>query len=128
MTLFKARAISVALALAAAGVTGSGQLRAGAPVFARTGVALTPANFPRHSAADVENMFKLGKELGSTAVFIYQWSQPDLLDVARKMVETSRQMGLTPIIGLSPTTLGGRRDALDVPDAVRRAAGRKLSF
>ena len=119
--------LGVAL-VSAAGVIASGQSRRSAPVLARTGVALTPANFPRHSPADVDAMFKLGKDLGSTAVFIYQWGQPDLVDVARQMIESSRKAGLTPIIGLSPTVLSSTRDKLDVPEAVRRAAGRKLSF
>jgi hypothetical protein len=127
-SLLNARlALGVAL-IAAAGAIASGQTRRGAPVLARTGVALTPANFPRHSPADVDQMFKLGKEVGSTAVFIYQWGQPDLVNVAKQMIESSRKAGLTPIVGLSPTVLSAKRDALDVPEAVRRAAGRKLSF
>jgi hypothetical protein len=108
-------------------VTGRGQTRTNGAI-ARRGVALTPANFPRHSRQDVENMFTLGGEVGSVSVFIYQWSQPDLLDVARKMMRASRAAGLVPIVALSPTTLGGMRGALDVPPQVRRAAGRRLSF
>lgn len=97
-------------------------------VFGRRGVALTPANFPRHSTADVENMFKLARELGSSAVFIYQWSQPDFVEVATKTMDASRAAGLVPILGLSPTTLDFKRGELDLPPAVRKAAGRRPSF
>src|SRR5919198_438344 len=114
-------ALAFVLAL---GVTGRGQTRTRTDDgTSRRGVALTPANFPRHSAGDVENMLRLGREIGANAVFIYQWSQPDFRGVARKMMDASRAAGLTPIIGLSLTTLGEMRGALDVPEPVRRAAG-----
>lgn len=97
-------------------------------IFSATGVALTPANFPNHSDQDVKNMFKLGKEVGSAAVFIYQWSQPGLVDVARSMMKMSAEAGLTPIIAISPTSLSDLRGDLDLPEGVRRAARRNLSF
>jgi hypothetical protein len=95
---------------------------------AALGIALTPANFPRHVAKDIDEMFRLGKEIGSVAVFIYQWSQPDLLDVARIMAERCRKEGLTAVLSLSPTKLDGGRGDLDVPDDVRKRAVKKLSF
>lgn len=76
-----------------------GQALPGQAVFAQRGIALTPANFPRHSASDVDNMFKLGRELGSAAVFVYQWSQPDFLAVARKVMEASRLRVSSPSSG-----------------------------
>lgn len=97
-------------------------------VFSETGVALTPANFPHHSDKDVARMFELGKEVGSTAVFIYQWSQPGVEDVAKSMMRMSHEEGLVPIIALSPTSLQGLRGDVDAPEGVKRAAGRNLSF
>ncbi|HYR41900.1 MAG TPA: hypothetical protein VER98_02680, partial [Terriglobia bacterium] len=70
--------------------------RAAGGVFSGLGIALTPANFPHHNDADVRQMFALGKEAGKYAVFIYQWSQPDLHDVARKVLKMSEDSGLTP--------------------------------
>lgn len=97
-------------------------------VFSGIGVALTPKDYPRHSAKDVRQMFQTGKELGDYAVFIYQWSDPNLVDTAKTMMNTCKDFGCIPIIGLSPTTLGGLRDKLDVPAQVRKKAGARLSF
>ncbi len=91
------------------------------------GIAITPRNFPAHSAADVDDAFRLTRDLGHYAVFIYQWHDLNL-DTARLMVEKSRRANLAPIIGLSPTTLDQGRKELDLPDTVRKAAGKKTSF
>jgi hypothetical protein len=91
------------------------------------GVAVTPRNFPAHSSADLDDAFRLARELGRHAVFIYQWHEFDPR-VAGLMVAKARQSGLVPIVGLSPTTLDQGRKELDLPDAVRKAAGRRISF
>jgi hypothetical protein len=96
--------------------------------FGSLGVALTPAHFPRHSPKDVDDMFRLGKQVGNVAVFIYQWSQPDFKDVASRTVKLARDANLTPIVAVSPTRLEGMRGEFDVPEHVRRRAGRNLSF
>lgn len=97
------------------------------PRFA-TGIALTPKNFPDHNGADVDEMFELGAEAGDYAVFIYQWSQPDFLKVAKQMMERSKKAGLTPILGISQLSLAGARNEYDVPESVRRNAKGKLTF
>lgn len=93
--------------------------------FAHIGVALTPRNFPKHNASDVDNMFEVAQQVGDVGVFIYQWSQPDFLKVAPQVLEASRRNKLTPIIGLSPTVLGGRRGEFDVPADLKKG---KISF
>jgi hypothetical protein len=93
-----------------------------------TGIALTPKKFPNHDKADVEDMFNRGKVVGDYAVFIYQWSEPNLLKIAGLMVEMSSKYKLQPMLGLSPTILGGFRDRLDVPPAVKNKAKNNLSF
>ena len=97
-------------------------------IFPSTGVALTPANFPNHSAKDVEDMFRIGKDLGDTAVFIYQWSQPDLQGTAQTMLKLSKQNNYTAILAISPTKLGGMRGEFDLPESVSRVVGRKVLF
>jgi hypothetical protein len=97
-------------------------------IFPGTGIALTPRNFPRHTKDDVRQMFVTGRELGCYAVFIYQWSDPNLVKTAKQMMKSCRDYGYIPIIGLSPTILGGLRDQLDAPEAVRNKAGSRLSF
>jgi hypothetical protein len=66
------------------------------------GIAVTPKNFPSHTAADVDEAFRMAKALGDYAVFIYQWHDLDIQTVTL-MMEKARSMGLTPILGLSPT-------------------------
>jgi hypothetical protein len=73
-------------------------------------------------------MFDLGKDVGGYAVFIYQWSQPDILDVARSVIKMSTDAGLVPMVAISPTVLGGFRSEYDPPAAVRSSGRRNLSF
>ncbi len=91
------------------------------------GIAVTPKNFPSHTAADVDEAFKMARVLGDHAVFIYQWHDLDIQTV-RLMMEKSRSMGLTTILGLSPTSLDKGRKELDLPGSVRKKAGRNVSF
>lgn len=91
------------------------------------GVAVTPRHFPNFTSDDVDEAFGLARELGSYAVFIYQWSALDGR-IARQMVEKSRRAGLEPILGLSPTTLDQGRKELDLPSHVRRRAAPYISF
>jgi len=93
-----------------------------------TGVAPTPKNFPHHRPEDMEEMFQQARELGKFAIFIYQWSQPDLVDVARQMIERSKKSGLTPVVAISPTVLGGARNEYDAPASVREKVKEPLSF
>lgn len=93
-----------------------------------TGVALTPAHFPHQAPGDIDQMFTLGKQVGQYAVFIYQWSQPDLVNVAKMMIARSQAAGLTPVVGLSPLELGDARSQYDAPAAVRAKQHGKLTF
>src|SRR5947209_1224894 len=86
-------------------VAGAGRSVASAATFQSLGLAVTPAHFPRHSSKDVEDMFRLGKQAGNVAVFIYQWGQPGFKDVASKTVQAAKNAGLTPVLALSPTRL-----------------------
>jgi hypothetical protein len=91
------------------------------------GIAITPRNFPAHTVQDVEEAFQIAAELAEYAVFIYQWHELNL-DVVRLMVEKSKKFGLSPILGLSPTTLDQGRKELDVPEDIRRKAYPSVSF
>jgi hypothetical protein len=91
------------------------------------GVAVVPRNFPNHSAADVENAIRLTREAGRHAVFIYQWGALNP-DIVKALFIRARRAGLTPILGLSPTTLDQRRKELDLPAPVRSRAGGDVSF
>lgn len=97
------------------------------PSVAHVGVAVTPRNFPSHSARDVDRAFALATQLGDHAVFIHQWSQLDLATV-RSLMDKARAAGLEPVIGLSPTALSGGRKDLDLPFQVRLLAGEPVSF
>jgi hypothetical protein len=91
------------------------------------GVALTPRNFPNHTMADVDESFRLARELGRHAVFIYQWGELDR-DVVKTMLAKAAKSRLVAIVGLSPTTLDQGRKELDLPAALRRQAGGNVSF
>jgi hypothetical protein len=105
---------------------------ADSPSSARTqntslGMAITPKNFPSHTMADIDEAFDLAHQLADYSVFIYQWGSLDI-KVARLMMAKSRQAGLEPILGLSPTSLDQGRKELDLPADVRRMAGTDVSF
>jgi len=91
------------------------------------GVAVTPRNFPNHTAADLDDSFRLTRELGRHAVFIYQWGNIDL-GVAKAMLDKAARSRLVAILGLSPTTLDQGRKELDLPAALRAQARDHLSF
>jgi hypothetical protein len=91
------------------------------------GIAITPKNFPKHTMTDIDEAFRMARELGDYAVFIYQWGDLNL-ETAKLMMGKSRQVGLIPILGLSPTTLDKERKELDLPDSVQRKAGSNISF
>jgi hypothetical protein len=57
------------------------------------GVAITPRNFPSHSALDVDNAFQIAANIADHAVFIYQWHELNMSRV-RLMVEKSKKAGL----------------------------------
>jgi len=63
-------------------------------------------------------MAQMTKDIGQYPVFIYPWSQPDLLDAAQRALDLSRREGLTAIVSLSPTVLGGFRSSYDAPQSV----------
>lgn len=116
------------LVVTGAGVLAFSRTAAGQALAGEVAVAMTPANFPQHKAKDIEDMFALGKEVATGAILIYQWGQPDFQKVARTMTELCNKAHLTPILSISPTKLEGARNELDVPDRVRQAAKRNLSF
>lgn len=116
------------LALAGAGVLTSSRPAAGQSLSGEIAVAMTPANFPQHKAKDVEDMFTLGKDVATGAILIYQWGEQDFQKVAKTMVGLCNKANLTPILSISPTKLEGARNELDVPNSVRKAAKRDLSF
>jgi hypothetical protein len=94
---------------------------------AALGVAITPRNFPSHSALDVDNAFQTAAAIADHAVFIYQWHELNM-SVVQLMLEKSKKAGLKPILGLSPTTLDQGRKELDIPRDIRRKAGLAVSF
>lgn len=80
-------------------------LTIGATVHAEAprGVAVTPRHFPNHTAADVDQAFRLACEVGQHAVFIYQWGELNPA-IVNTMLTKAKQNGLAPVLGLSPTT------------------------
>jgi hypothetical protein len=97
------------------------------PAQVPRGVAITPRNFPDHTMADVDHAFRLAREVGRHAVFIYQWGELNR-DIVKMMLAKAARSGLVAIVGLSPTTLDQGRKELDLPAPLRMQAGSNLSF
>ena len=96
-------------------------------IKAALGVAITPRNFPSHSALDVDDAFQTAARISDHAVFIYQWHELNMR-IVKLMIDKSKKVGLQPIVGISPTTLDQGRKELDVPADIRRKAGLTVSF
>ena len=60
---------------------------------AALGVAITPRNFPSHSALDVDNAFQTATEISDHAVFIYQWHELNMR-IVQRMLAKSKKAGL----------------------------------
>lgn len=101
------------------------EVTAPASALGRFGIAPTPRHFPRTSPQELEQMWPETSKLASAAIFIYQWSDPQLESVPALMTATARQNGLTPVLALSPTTLDQQRKELDLPRTLNPA---KKSF
>lgn len=91
------------------------------------GIAVTPRNFPDQTQADMDQAFASAKEVGQHAVFIVQWSDLNPT-VISDLVTAAKKSGLSPVLGLSPTTLDQGRKELDLPAELRKQAGANLSF
>jgi Tol biopolymer transport system component len=78
-----------------------------AGVAARTGVLVTPRNFPDHSPADVAEMFTLAAQAGSVATIRLDWNDPQRSEVARVLVGMARQEGLQVVLQLNPFKADG---------------------
>lgn len=92
-----------------------------------TGIAITPKNFPNHSAADMAKAFDIATRLGHHSIYIFQWHEynPQTLHY---IVTESRKRKLVPVIGLSPTSLDKGRKELDIPKALRKKIKGSISF
>ena|GEM_PF-1789662 len=88
------------------------------------GIAPTPRHFPRHSPDDIRDMMNRSAQLGTVAILIYQWGDPQYKQVATRLVKLAREHRMTPVVGLSPTTLDQQRKELDVPANIRGSLGR----
>ncbi len=91
----------------------------------RTGVVMTPKNFPDHTPEDVADMFRVGAEAGNLAVIRIPWNDPNRMTAIRVMADLATQHGLEPVIQLSPFKADGLKGAtLELPREVSTAGGR----
>jgi len=72
-------------------------------------------------------LLSLRMKLASTRSLNFQWGELNL-DIVKYLFVKAKQYGLTPVFGLSPTTLDQRRKELDLPATVRWEAGADISF
>ena len=69
---------------------------------ARTGVVLTPKNFPHHGLDDLADMVDRAAAVGSFAIARLDWSDANLSQAARLLAGLAVQRNLAPVIALSP--------------------------
>ncbi|CAN5169532.1 hypothetical protein BH11PSE9_BH11PSE9_20440 [soil metagenome] len=102
---------------------------ADARLDAKTGVVVTPRNFPNHTGADVDDMFRLAADVGSFAVIRVNWNDADRLQSARALIRLGEQRGLASVVELSPFKADGLKSAAwDPPKDVASAAGGRPSL
>src|SRR3982751_1278254 len=95
----------------------------------RTGVLVTPRNFPNHKMEDVADMFRLTAQVGSFAVIRLDWSDANPRDAARLLVGQAEANGLAVVLELSPFKADELKGAaLEPPKDVAGEAGGRLSF
>lgn len=96
---------------------------------ARTGMVVTPKNFPNHSAEDVADMFRLSAEMGSFSVMRVNWNDPKHWEAAQAMMGLAERQGLRTVLEFGPLKLDEIKGAsIDAPKDVTEAAGKRLSF
>ena len=125
MKIFLASLILVAgncFALGDAGQSSPGKLTA------RTGTVVTPRNFPRHTADDVGEMFRLDAELGSFAVIRVDWKDPEYFNAARAMVALADRHSLASVLEFNPLKADGLDGAALDPGKQIRGLRGPLSF
>lgn len=121
----RSSSLFAAFALAGAFVLGHSGARSAEPAAAfRTGVVVTPKDFPDHTPADVDDMFRLNAELGNFSVIRLLWNDPNRMTAARVMIGLANQYRLAPVVELSPFKADGLKGAgLDPPRGVNGAGG-----
>ncbi len=98
-------------------------------IAARTGVVVVPRNFPKFTADDLTDMFRLDAQLGSFAVMRLNWNDPNRWDSARTLVALSDRQGLDSVLEFIPFKANELKGAaLDPPKDVIAGAGGRVSL
>ncbi len=92
----------------------------------KTGTVVTPRNFPRQTADDLADMFRLDSELGSFAVVRINWNDSNRFEAAKVLVALGDQKSLASVVELSPFKADGLKGASLDPG--KMVTGRPLSF
>jgi hypothetical protein len=95
---------------------------------ARTGILVTPRNFPNQSADDISDMFRLTAEVGSFAVVRLEWSDPNLVAAAQTLATFADRHSLTSVLEVSPFKANMLKGASIAPPKGIATAGGRLSF
>lgn len=100
-----------------------------AKLSSRTGIVVTPRNFPNHNLEDVTDMFRLNADLGSFTVIRPDWSDSNRWDATQAMVALAGQRNLNSVIEFNPFKANALKGAsLNPPKEVAGAADRRLTF
>jgi hypothetical protein len=88
-------------------------------VLGMPAVMATPRNLGKHTPADLENSFKMVRDCGGGVQMITEWSNKDMLPWIGYVLSQARKHSMTPVIGLSPTSLDHARKELVMPRSLR---------
>lgn len=108
------RSLLLLVLIAAVAVVAASGAQSTAPKLSsktKTGTVVTPRNFPKQSADDLRDMFRLDRELGSFAVIRVNWNDPNRIDAAKIMVAMANERSLSAVVELNPFKADGLKGA-----------------
>jgi Tol biopolymer transport system component len=122
------RTLLAAVALAAITVLALEAQPTPGRLSSKTGTVVTPRNFPKQTAEDLSDMFRLNAELGSFAVVRLNWNDVGRFDAARILVSLAEQRSLTAVLELNPFKADGLKGASLDPGKALSGRVRRNSF
>lgn len=122
------RTVLLAAGIAAITVLGVGAQPSSARLSSKIGTVVTPRNFPKQTAEDLADMFRINAELGSVAVIRLNWHDLGRFEAARILVTLAQQRSLTAVLELNPFKADGLKGASLDPGKAISGNVRRNSF
>ncbi len=85
------------------------------------GTAVSPANFPNSSDADIKDFFNQAAQIGGHITLISQWEEVTPTPIVSQLVTLAHQKGLKFRFELSPTALDSKRNTPSIPSGLGKS-------